>query len=121
MHCGANHEKKRFKGKPHLVKCKTQQGGYKFILTETNCVPEKTSSCTTRFLKGCLISGILLAYGGELFKTQVGEITVLAKELTVLSKSIKPLPLPKTDAEEMYMMHSQIRRQGTDSDMLTLL
>ena len=35
----------------------------------------------------------------ELFKTQVGETSVNVKEFILLSKSLKPLPLPKTDAE----------------------
>ena len=32
---------------------------------------------------------------GELFKTQVGEITVMVKDFKLLSKALKPLPLPK--------------------------
>ena len=35
----------------------------------------------------------------KLFITKVGEKSINVKELTVLSKSLKPLPLPKTDAE----------------------
>ncbi|MBT5402489.1 MAG: lysine--tRNA ligase, partial [Crocinitomicaceae bacterium] len=49
--------------------------------------------------KKLLDLGDFLGVKGELFKTQVGEITVLVKEFELLSKSIKPLPLPKVDAE----------------------
>ena len=36
---------------------------------------------------------------GELFTTQVGEKTVMVKNFTLISKALKPLPLPKQDAE----------------------
>jgi len=36
---------------------------------------------------------------GELFTTKVGEKTVMVKDFTLLSKALKPLPLPKKDAE----------------------
>ena len=36
---------------------------------------------------------------GELFTTQVGEITVKVNDFELLSKSLKPLPMPKTDRE----------------------
>ena len=38
--------------------------------------------------------GDFLGVEGELFTTQVGEITVLVRNFTVLSKALKPLPLP---------------------------
>ena len=36
---------------------------------------------------------------GKLFTTQVGEISVHVTEFTLLAKALKPLPLPKTDAD----------------------
>jgi lysyl-tRNA synthetase class 2 len=49
--------------------------------------------------KKLLDLGDFIGVKGEVFKTQVGEISVNVKEFTLLSKSLKPLPLPKTDAE----------------------
>lgn len=43
--------------------------------------------------------GDFIGIEGELFTTQVGEKSVLVKSFTMLSKSLKPLPLPKTDKE----------------------
>jgi lysyl-tRNA synthetase class 2 len=43
--------------------------------------------------------GDIIGVKGTLFKTKVGEISILVKEFTLLSKSLKPLPLPKTDKE----------------------
>ena len=50
--------------------------------------------------KKLLDLGDFIGIEGELFKTQVGEISVRVKEFTVLSKSLKPLPQPKTDGIE---------------------
>ena len=49
--------------------------------------------------KKMLHLGDFIGVEGTLFKTQVGEISILVKEFKMLSKSLKPLPLPKTDSE----------------------
>jgi len=49
--------------------------------------------------KKLLDLGDFIGIEGELFTTQVGEVTVLVKDFTLLSKALKPLPLPKTDSE----------------------
>ena len=49
--------------------------------------------------KKLLDLGDFIGIEGELFKTKVGEISVRVKEFTVLSKSLKPLPQPKTDED----------------------
>ena len=49
--------------------------------------------------KKLLDLGDFIGIEGELFKTKVGEISVRVLKFTLLSKSLKPLPLPKTDDE----------------------
>ena len=49
--------------------------------------------------KKLLDIGDFIGIEGTLFTTKVGEKTVMVKDFTVLSKSLKPLPLPKQDAE----------------------
>jgi lysyl-tRNA synthetase class 2 len=49
--------------------------------------------------KKLLDLGDFLGVKGVVFKTQVGEITVEVQEFVLLSKALKPLPLPKTDSE----------------------
>ena len=49
--------------------------------------------------KKLLDLGDFIGIKGYLFKTQVGEISVHVEEFVLLSKSLKPLPLPKTDNE----------------------
>ncbi len=43
--------------------------------------------------------GDILGIEGTLFTTQVGEKTVMVKKFTLLSKALRPLPLPKVDAD----------------------
>lgn len=49
--------------------------------------------------KKLLDIGDFIGIEGEMFTTKVGEKTVMVKNFTLLSKALKPLPLPKTDAE----------------------
>jgi len=49
--------------------------------------------------KRLLDIGDIIGINGELFKTKVGEITVLVKDFKVLNKSLRPLPLPKVDSK----------------------
>ena len=49
--------------------------------------------------KKLLDIGDFIGIEGELFTTKVGEKTVMVKDFTLLSKALKPLPLPKVDAD----------------------
>ena len=49
--------------------------------------------------KKLLDIGDIIGVEGNLFKTKVGEKTVLVKNFKLLSKSLRPLPLPKEDSE----------------------
>ncbi|WP_452597629.1 lysine--tRNA ligase [Pontimicrobium sp. MEBiC01747] len=49
--------------------------------------------------KKLLDIGDFIGIEGELFTTKVGEKTVMVKDFTLLSKALKPLPMPRTDAD----------------------
>ena len=49
--------------------------------------------------KRLLDIGDIIGINGELFKTKVGEITVLVKDFKILNKTLRPLPLPKVDSQ----------------------
>ncbi len=49
--------------------------------------------------KKLLDIGDIIGVEGKLFKTKVGEKTVLVKNFKLLSKSLRPLPLPKEDSD----------------------
>ena len=53
--------------------------------------------------KKLLDIGDIIGVKGEVFKTKVGETSVKVNELTVLSKSLRPIPIAKVDSEgKMY-------------------
>ncbi len=58
------------------------------------CTGDDTSKYNNVYKK-LLDIGDIIGIEGELFTTKVGEITVMVKDFTLLSKSLKPLPLPK--------------------------
>ena len=62
------------------------------------CIGEDKSKYNELYKK-LLDIGDIIGIEGELFKTKVGEKTIMVKDFKLLSKSLKPLPLPKTDAE----------------------
>ncbi|MCF6349767.1 MAG: lysine--tRNA ligase [Flavobacteriaceae bacterium] len=62
------------------------------------CIGDDKTMYNTVFKK-LLDLGDIIGIKGEVFKTKVGEISVKVSELTVLSKSLRPLPIAKIDAE----------------------
>ena len=49
--------------------------------------------------KKLLDIGDIVGVNGTMFKTKVGEVTVLVNDFTILNKSLRPLPLPKIDSD----------------------
>ncbi|PIE49333.1 MAG: lysine--tRNA ligase [Flavobacteriales bacterium] len=62
------------------------------------CQSEDKSKYNTIYKK-LLDIGDFIGVEGKLFKTRVGEKTIGVNNFTLLSKALRPLPLPKTDAE----------------------
>jgi lysyl-tRNA synthetase class 2 len=62
------------------------------------CEGEDKTLYNTVFKK-LLDLGDFIGIEGELFTTQVGEKTVMVKNFSILSKSLRPLPLPKKDKD----------------------
>lgn len=90
---------RRIQGKASFAEI---QDGYGRIQIYVNrdeiCEGDDKTLYNSVFKKLCDI-GDFVGIKGHVFITQVGEITVHVKEFVLLSKSLKPLPLPKTDAE----------------------
>ncbi len=91
--------RKKIQGKAAFSEVQDSAGRIQVYFNRDELCPGEDKQLYNEVFKRLLDLGDFIGVRGELFKTQVGEITVLAKELTVLSKSIKPLPLPKTDVE----------------------
>src|SRR5690606_23174108 len=61
--------------------------------------PGEDKTLYNQVFKKLLDLGDFIGVKGYVFKTKVGETSVHVQEFTLLSKSLKPLPLPKTDAD----------------------
>ncbi len=71
------------------------------------CVKKGFSSENSLKLKDCLDRGDFVGVKGEVFKTKMGEVTVLVSELTFLSKSLLPLPEKWHGLQDIELRHRQ--------------
>ena len=91
--------RKKVQGKASFGEIQDSEGRIQVYFNRDEICTGDDKSMYNDVFKKLLDLGDFLGIKGELFKTQVGEITVLVKEFQLLSKSIKPLPLPKVDSE----------------------
>ena len=90
---------RRIMGKASFAELQDSEGRIQIYVNRDEISPEEDKSLYNNVFKKLLDLGDFIGIKGTLFKTQVGEISISAKELTLLSKSIRPLPMPKTDAD----------------------
>jgi len=90
---------RRIMGSASFAELKDSTGRMQIYLNRDELAPGEDKTIYNTVFKKLLDIGDLIGIKGEVFKTKVGEISVNVKELTVLSKSLKPLPVVKTDAE----------------------
>ncbi|MCO5267446.1 MAG: lysine--tRNA ligase [Brumimicrobium sp.] len=91
--------RRKIQGKAAFGEIQDSTGRIQVYFNRDELCPEDDSSLYNEVFKKFLDLGDFLGIKGTLFKTQVGEISVKVKEFTLLSKALKPLPLPKTDTE----------------------
>ena len=91
--------RKKVQGKASFGEIQDGEGRIQVYFNRDEICPDEDKSMYNDVFKKLLDLGDFLGIKGEVFKTQMGEITVLVKEFTLLSKSLKPLPLPKTDKD----------------------
>lgn len=89
----------RVMGKASFAEIQDSEGRIQVYFNRDEICPGEDKMLYNDLFKKWLDLGDFIGIKGEVFKTQVGEISVNVKEFTLLSKSLKPLPLPKTDAE----------------------
>ncbi len=94
---------KRVQGKAAFVELLDSKGRIQVYITRDNLCPnpEDTTLYNVVFKK-CLDLGDFIGVKGYVFRTNMGEITVHAQEMTVLSKSLKPLPIVKEKDGQVY-------------------
>ena len=86
---------RRVMGKASFVELQDSKGRIQVYVTRDDICPEENKDLYTVVFKKLLDIGDFVGVRGFVFRTQTGEISVHAKELTLLSKSLKPLPIVK--------------------------
>lgn len=86
-------------GKASFAEIQDKQGRIQVYFNRDVICPDEDKKLYNRVFKKLLDLGDFIGIKGEVFRTQVGEISVNVQEFSLLSKSLKPLPLPKVDAE----------------------
>jgi lysyl-tRNA synthetase class 2 len=89
----------RIMGKASFAELQDSTGRIQIYVNRDDLCPGDDKTHYNDFFKKLLDLGDFIGVKGFLFKTQVGEISVHVEELVLLSKSLKPLPLPKIDTE----------------------
>ncbi len=89
----------RIMGKASFAELQDSQGRIQVYFNRDEICTGEDKSLYNDVFKKLLDLGDFIGVKGTVFKTQVGEVSVAVKEFTLLSKALKPLPLPKTDAD----------------------
>ncbi|WP_299710657.1 lysine--tRNA ligase [uncultured Tenacibaculum sp.] len=90
---------KKVQGKASFAELQDSEGRIQIYFNRDEICPGEDKMKYNELFKKLLDLGDFIGLEGELFKTQVGEITVMVKDFKLLSKALKPLPLPKTDKD----------------------
>ena len=90
---------RRIMGKASFAEIKDQTGRLQLYLNRDEICPGEDKTMYNDVFKKHLDIGDIVGVEGRCFVTKVGETSVFVEKLTLLSKSIKPLPIVKTDAE----------------------
>ncbi len=105
---------RRIMGNASFLELKDKQGRIQVYIRRDDVAPGEDKTLYNTVFKKLIDLGDIIGIKGFVFRTQTGEISVHATELTVLSKSIRPLPIVKekdgvqydafTDPEQRYRM-----------------
>ncbi|GAY27556.1 lysine--tRNA ligase [Prevotella sp. MGM1] len=86
---------RRVMGKASFAEIQDSKGRIQVYITRDDICPGEDKELYNKVFKRLLDIGDFIGVKGFVFRTQTGEISVHARELTLLSKSLKPLPIVK--------------------------
>ena len=86
---------RRVMGKASFAEIQDSKGRIQVYITRDDICPGDNKDLYNKVFKKLMDIGDFVGIKGFVFKTQTGEISVHAKEITLLSKSLKPLPIVK--------------------------
>jgi len=90
---------RRIQGKASFAELQDSQGRIQVYFNRDEICTSEDKTLYNEVYKKLLDIGDIIGVKGKLFMTQVGEKTVMVKEFEILNKTLRPLPLPKTDSE----------------------
>ena len=90
---------RRIQGNASFAELQDSKGKIQLYFNRDEICPGQDKVMYNEFYKKLLDIGDIIGVEGNLFETKVGEKTVLVKNFKLLSKSLRPLPLPKEDSE----------------------
>ena len=86
---------RRVMGKASFIELQDSKGRIQVYITRDDICPDENKDLYNVVFKKLMDIGDFIGVKGSVFRTQTGEISVHAKELKMLSKSLKPLPIVK--------------------------
>ena len=86
---------RRVMGKASFIELQDSKGRIQVYITRDDICPDENKDLYNVVFKKLMDIGDFIGVKGTVFRTQTGEISVHAKELKMLSKSLKPLPIVK--------------------------
>lgn len=86
---------RRVMGKASFAELQDSKGRIQVYITRDDICPGEDKDLYNKVFKRLLDIGDFIGVKGFVFRTQTGEISIHAQELTLLSKSLKPLPIVK--------------------------
>ena len=90
---------RRIQGKASFAELQDAEGRIQVYFNRDEICEGEDKTLYNDVYKKLLDIGDFIGITGTLFTTKVGEKTVMVKDFKLLSKALKPLPLPKVDAE----------------------
>ena len=93
---------RRVMGKASFAELQDSKGRIQVYVTRDDICPDDNKELYNTVFKKLLDLGDFIGVKGYVFRTQTGEISVHAKELTVLAKSLKPLPVVKEKDGQVF-------------------
>ncbi|MDG2492646.1 MAG: lysine--tRNA ligase [Flavobacteriaceae bacterium] len=90
---------RRIQGKASFAEVQDSQGRIQVYFNRDEICEGEDKTLYNEVYKKLLDIGDIIGIEGILFTTQVGEQTISVKKFDILNKTLRPLPLPKTDSE----------------------
>jgi|TARA_B110000091_G_scaffold109876_1_gene119154 lysyl-tRNA synthetase class 2 len=90
---------KRLMGKAAFAELQDSEGKIQIYVNRDEICPDEDKTMYNEVFKKLIDIGDFVGLKGRVFTTKVGEISIHVSELKVLCKSLKPLPVVKTDAD----------------------